>query len=123
MIAKVSSPQTCVVKTMQENAGTTTAGASSTPRTDRLELVDSLGRGSVGQVHKARSPQNNRTAALRQFEIPQWLDDSDALMKRILDEARAASALQHPNIARLYTCGYKEFTVFMTAEFVDGKTP
>lgn len=107
---------------MQENAGTTTAGAPSAPRTDRLELVDSLGRGSVGQVHKARSPQNNRTAALRQFEIPQWLDDSDALMKRILDEARAASALQHPNIARLYTCGYKEFTVFMTAEFVEGKT-
>lgn len=107
---------------MQENAGTTTAGAPSAPRTDRLELVSSLGRGSVGQVHKARSPQNNRTAALRQFEIPQWLDDADALMKRILDEARAASALQHPNIARLYTCGYKEFNVFMTAEFVEGKT-
>ncbi|HKW74832.1 MAG TPA: serine/threonine-protein kinase [Terriglobales bacterium] len=110
------------MKTVQENAGTTTAGAPSAPRTDRLELVSSLGRGSVGQVHKARSPQNNRTAALRQFEIPQWLDDADALMKVIMDEARAASGLQHPNIARLYTCGYREFTVFMTAEFVEGKT-
>jgi serine/threonine protein kinase len=107
---------------MQENTGTTTAGAPAAPRTDRLELVSSLGRGSVGEVHKARSPQNNRTAALRKFDIPQWLEDSDALMKQILDEARAASALQHPNIARLYTCGYKEFSVFMTAEFVEGKT-
>ncbi len=107
---------------MQENTGTTTAGAPTAPRTDRLELVSSLGRGSIGQVHKARSPQNNRTAALRQFEIPQWLDDADALMKQIMAEARGASALQHPNIARLYTCGYKEFSVFMTAEYVEGKT-
>ncbi|MGZ4868411.1 MAG: PEGA domain-containing protein, partial [Candidatus Angelobacter sp.] len=32
-----------------------------------------------------------------------------------------ASALDHPNIAKLHTCGYKDFTVFMTAEFVEGQ--
>src|SRR6185312_2115963 len=42
--------------------------------------------------------------------------------QRILAEARAASTLDHPNIAHLHTCGYKDFNVFMTAEFVEGQT-
>jgi len=62
----------------------------------------------------------DRTLALRQIQVPEWLDDVDELIKRILAEARAASALDHPNIARLYTGGYKGFTVFLTSEFVEG---
>ncbi|MGH9568846.1 MAG: serine/threonine protein kinase, partial [Candidatus Angelobacter sp.] len=107
---------------MQENTTITTASTPTAPPTDRLELVDSLGRGSIGQVHKARSSRTERMTALRQFEIPQWLDDVNELMQKILTEARTASGLEHPNIARLYTCGYKDFNVFMTAEFVEGKT-
>lgn len=80
-----------------------------------------MSRGSIGVVHKARNPQLSRIIALRQFEVPQWLDDVDELLKRILGEARGASALDHPNIAKLYTCGYKGFTVFMTSEFIEGK--
>ncbi len=107
---------------MQENTITTTASTPAAPRTDRLEVVQEMGRGSIGQVRKARSPQQDRLLALRQFEVPQWLDDVTELMKRILAEARGASALEHPNIARLLTCGYKDFNVFMTSEFVEGKT-
>lgn len=110
---------------MQENTATTTAPTASTPaapRTDRLELVKELGRGSIGVVHKARNPQVDRLAALRQFQVPQWLDDVNDLLKKILAEARAASALSHPNVARLFTCGYKDFNVFMTFEFVEGQT-
>jgi serine/threonine protein kinase len=110
--------------TMQENTTTATAPEStaSAPRTDRLELVKEMARGSIGQVHKARNPQQDRVAALRQFQVPQWLDDVNELMERIMAEAKAASALDHPNIGRLYTCGYKEFNVFITAEFVEGQT-
>lgn len=115
---------------MQENTLTTpetaampaTAGASTSPRTDRLELVKELGRGSIGVVHQARSPQTERVTALRQFQVPEWLDDVGELLSRIVAEAKAASALEHPNIARLYTCGYKDFNVFVTAEFVEGQT-
>lgn len=107
---------------MQENTMTTTASTPAAPRTDRLELVKELVRGSVGTVHKARSPQLDRCSALRQFQVPEWLDDVKDLLQRILAEARAASTLDHPNIARLYTCGYKDFNVFMTAEFVEGQT-
>ena len=118
---------------MQENpeiatgtaTGTATATAPATaaaPRTASLELVKELPRGSVGVVHQARNPQQNRFVALRKFDVPEWLDDVNDLLKKILTEARAASALDHPNIAKLHTCGYKDFTVFMTAEFVEGQT-
>ncbi len=113
---------------MQENqeatTGTATATATATavaPRTDRLELVKELPRGSVGVVHQAKNPQQDRSVALRKFDVPEWLEDVNDLLKRILTEARAATALDHPNIARLHTCGYKDFTVFMTSEFVEGQ--
>lgn len=107
---------------MEDSRGATATApsAESGPRTDRLELLQSFTGGSVGTVHKARSPKLNRTLVLRQVQVPEWLDDVDDLIKRILAEARAASALDHPNIGRLYTGGYKGFTVFLTVEFVDG---
>ena len=115
---------------MQENTLTTpetsampvAAGTPVSPRTDRLELVKELGRGSIGVVHQARSPLTERVTALRQFQVPEWLDDVNDLLNRIVAEAKAASSLDHPNIAKLYTCGYKDFNVFVTAEFVEGQT-
>ena len=107
---------------MPETTETTPASTPPAPRTDRLELVKELGRGSIGVVHKARNPQLGRVIALRQFEVPEWLDEVNELLKKILAEARAASALDHTNIARLHTCGYKGFTVFMTSEFVEGQS-
>lgn len=115
---------------MQENQETITADSATAtatappaaPRTDRLELVKELPKGSIGTVHHARNPQQNRDVVLRKFEVPEWLDDAGELIKKILAEAKTASALDHPNIAKLYTCGYKDFTVFMTAEYVDGQT-
>lgn len=103
-----------------QGAATATPTAEPNPRTDRLELLQQLGAGSVGAVNKARNPKLNRIVALRQVQVPEWLDDVDDLIKRILAEARAASALDHKNIARLYTGGFKGFTIFLTAEFVDG---
>jgi serine/threonine protein kinase len=103
-------------------ASGTAAGNATAPRTDRLELVKELPRGSLGVVHQARNPQQNRSVALRKFDVPEWLDDVNELLKKIVAEAKAASGLDHPNIAKLYTCGYKDFTVFMTAEFVEGPT-
>jgi eukaryotic-like serine/threonine-protein kinase len=108
---------------MQETTTENTTGSTpAAPRTDRLEVLKELSRGSIGVVRQARNPQLGRMLALRQFEVPEWLDDVDELIKRILNEARAASALDHPGIARLYTCGYKGFTIFVTSEFVEGQS-
>src|SRR5215469_300392 len=101
-------------------ATTTTLAPEAGSRTDRIELLQQLSGGTLGAVHKARNPKLNRTVALRQVQVPEWLDDADDLIKRFLAEARAASALDHRNIARLYTGGFKGFTVFLTSEFVDG---
>src|SRR5438445_10981795 len=57
----------------------TGAATAAAPRTASLELVKELPRGSVGVVHQARNPQQNRSVALRKFEVPEWLDDVNAL--------------------------------------------
>lgn len=108
--------------TASSNGSANGAATAAAPRKASLELVKELPRGSVGVVHQARNPQQNREVVLRKFEVPEWLDDVNALIQKILAEAKAASALDHPNIGKLYTCGYKDCTVFMTAEFVEGQT-
>lgn len=101
-------------------AATPAPSAESGPRTDRLELLQQCG-GTIGVVHKARNPKLDRVVALRQLQVPEWLDDADDLIKRFIAEARSAGALDHPNIARLFTAGYKGFTIFLTSEFVEGQ--
>jgi hypothetical protein len=103
---------------MSDTSSTT---SSTNPRVDRLTLVQQLGSGSIGTISKAKSPKYDSFVALRQFQVPEWLDDVNELIKRLLAEARAANALDHPNIARLYTGGYKGFTVFLTSEFIEGQ--
>jgi serine/threonine-protein kinase len=121
--ATATGPATGVANGTGSANGTASGnGTAAAPRTASLELVKELPRGSVGVVHQARSPQQNRSVALRKFDVPEWLDDVNELLKKILAEAKTASALDHPNIAKLYTCGYKDCTVFMTAEFVEGPT-
>lgn len=111
---------------MPETSGASTATTATpvvadlNPRMDRLELIQQLSAGSIGVVYKARNPKIERLVALRQIQVPDWLDDVDEMLKRMLAAARAANALDHLNIARLYTGGYKGFTVFVTAEFVEG---
>src|SRR5215510_3857450 len=101
-------------------ATATVLTAEAAPRTDRLELLQQLSGATVGVVHKARNPKLGRTVVLRQLQVPEWLDNVDDLIKRILADARNASSLDHPNIARLYTGGFKGFTIFLTSEFVEG---
>lgn len=107
---------------MPDTTSVPTDSVATAPRVDRLEVIQELPRGSTGTVRKAKNARSERVVALRQFEAPQWLDDIQELLERILAEARTASTLQHRNIATLYTCGYKNFTVYMTSEFVDGST-
>jgi serine/threonine-protein kinase len=83
-------------------------------------LLQQLSAGSIGVVYRAKNPKIERLVALRQVQVPDWLDDVQDLLKSMLADARAANALDHPNIVRLYTGGYKEFTVFLTSEFIEG---
>lgn len=87
-----------------------------------FELLEQLSRGSVGRVHKARQPKFRRIIALRIVEVPEWLDDPKALVERILTEARAASQLSHPHIAKIVGGAHKQLKVFLVSELIEGQT-
>src|SRR5437762_1625745 len=83
-------------------------------------LLEKLGAGGMGVVCKARDVQLNRLVALKVL-APTRADDAD-MRSRLLREARAASALNHPNIVTIYEAGSSEDIDFIAMEYVEGTT-
>ncbi len=82
------------------------------------EIEEKLGSGGMGIVFKARDTQLNRTVALK-LPSTQTLADDDS-KQRFLQEARAASAMNHPNIATVYQVGEHAGLVYISMEYVRG---
>jgi serine/threonine protein kinase len=78
------------------------------------EVLNALGRGGMGEVYRARDTRLERQVALK------FLDDPD--FDRVVREARAASALNHPNIVTIYDIGEAGGRRFIVMEFVNGRT-
>ena len=75
-----------------------------------------IGEGGMGQVYQAHDPTLQRTVAIKVLAK----QDSDA-STRLLQEARAASALNHPHICTIYQVGEHEGQAFVVMEHVEGK--
>jgi serine/threonine protein kinase len=83
------------------------------------EIVGQLGAGGMGEVYRARDPRLDRTVAIK--VLPPQLAQSDAYRQRFQREARAASALSHPNIAHVYDVGEQDGIHFIAMEYVEGE--
>jgi Tol biopolymer transport system component/tRNA A-37 threonylcarbamoyl transferase component Bud32 len=90
-------------------------------RLGRYEIKSPLGAGGMGEVYLATDAELNRPVALK--FLPPGVAADEKRMARFVQEARAASALNHPNIITIYDIGQTEDgTRFFATEFVEGET-
>ncbi len=84
------------------------------------EIIDTLGAGGMGEVYRARDTRLDRTVAVK--VLSGHLSDNPDLKQRFEREARAISALQHPNICVLHDVGSQNGTDYLVMEFLEGET-
>jgi len=82
------------------------------------QVLDKIGEGGMGVVYKARDTELGRVVALKVLSAEALA--SEDRRRRFLQEARAASALNHPNIVTIHEIGHAEGFDFIVMEHVDG---
>jgi eukaryotic-like serine/threonine-protein kinase len=89
-------------------------------RLGHYEVINPLGKGGMGEVYLAQDVRLGRRVALKVLPVAPAVDQDS--LARFIREARAASALNHPNIITLHDIGETAGTHFIAYEFVDGRT-
>ncbi|OLD67075.1 MAG: hypothetical protein AUI52_01515 [Acidobacteria bacterium 13_1_40CM_2_68_10] len=90
----------------------------------RYEILEEVGRGSMGVVYKARDPRIGRTVALKTiaFSFPLGPGEEEEFLQRFYHEAQVAGRLNHPNIVTIYDVGERgaDGDAYIAMEFVTG---
>jgi eukaryotic-like serine/threonine-protein kinase len=84
------------------------------------EIVSPLGAGGMGEVYRARDPRLGREVAIK--ILPASFSSDPSRLSRFEQEARAAAALNHPNILAVYDIGTHDGSPYIVSELLDGAT-
>ena len=90
------------------------------PNVRGYEILDELGRGSMGVVYKARQIEVQRIVALKMIRAD--VNASQEELHRFLAEARVLASLQHPNIVQLFEVNHRKNSPYFCMELVTGGT-
>ncbi len=89
-------------------------------RLGSFEIVAPIGAGGMGEVYRAKDAKLGREIAIK--VLPEAVASDAERRQRFEQEARSASALNHPNILTIYDIGEADGTVYIAMELVEGKT-
>src|SRR5579862_8122703 len=89
-------------------------------RLGSYEIVSPLGAGGMGEVYRAKDPRLGREIAIK--VLPAAVGDDRGRRQRFEQEARSASALNHPNILTVYDIGEADGALYIAMELVEGRT-
>jgi serine/threonine protein kinase/Flp pilus assembly protein TadD len=90
------------------------------PKLSHYSILERIGSGGMGEVYKAFDPRLDRTIALK--VLSRKAVASELKKQRFLQEARAVSSLNHPNILTIYEIGQEEDRYYIATEFIEGET-
>src|SRR5436190_16462265 len=89
-------------------------------RLGRYEIRSKIGEGGMGEVYLALDTELDRKVAIK--ILPEALASDQQRLQRFVQEAKAASALNHPHILTIHEIGTAGNSRFIATEFIDGET-
>ncbi len=92
-------------------------------RVGRFDILDELGKGSMGQVYKALDPKINRLLAIKTIRFSDEFEEDliQEIKERFFREAEIAGQLSHPSIVTIYDVGEDRDLTYMAMEFLEGE--